>query len=167
MSYRKVRLVEFLRPHIQGTRVFDYGCGDGIITYLISNFCHVTGIDLDVTALKQRFPQNSFCSIDMADFNLTQLPQSDCLLLLDVLEHIPKEFETQFLLKLSSKTKKVIFNIPEISRQEQIIDRNIDIVSLITAMNAWGFRLLEFKHWRILDKEKYNFLVFVKEQNEA
>lgn len=155
ITSRKILLTSYLMPYVHQKKVIDIGCGDGFITTILARWCSIKGYDLSTEVCKKAFPAIPF-------FDITQnLPrEADCILLLDVLEHIEEKEEFRFLEWWSAKTDMVIINIPIHNKQEQIIDRHVSIPDLITRMDKLSFSLDSLRTWNASAKEEYKLMVF-------
>lgn len=161
LTYRKVYLIEQIKKYVYGRNVYDVGCGDGFITAILSGFCNIRGLDLNVENVSKRFPNIAFEEFDIA--NTQDVPiHGNCVLFLDVMEHIPDEKEKEVIQKLSWMADFAILNIPETSHSKQIIERKVDIIRIISRFQSTGMVLRYFEHWGVSRKETYNFMVFKK-----
>lgn len=96
-----------------GSRVVDYGCGEGALSALIARYrgpASLTGVELDAAKIQiaqrvykgERFPLDSrVLRPNMAE---VALRSADLVLLVDVLHHIPFNEQEAFLQELFRKT---------------------------------------------------------------
>jgi SAM-dependent methyltransferase len=126
--YRSAR--EWLERHMDGGAVLDFGCSNGVATYGLDPRLTVFGIDLDSTALEAarkhnpdyRGVQSSMqdfgrCTLDIPFGAGTTSGVSE-VLLLDVLEHAPRQDSADFLntLRISLNPNHALFvSMPLIS----------------------------------------------------
>lgn len=161
---RKQVIMSLVLPYLKlSLSVLDVGCGDGYLTFLMSMFTHVTGVDTDVEAQQKRFPQTEFIARDI----LTGLPDNkyDIVTCFDVLEHIPFDQHYMSLVNISETVKGsglLIFNQPEQTDPSQPIDEVVTVVELINILKTFSFKLIRFENYAISRKESYNFMVFCK-----
>jgi 2-polyprenyl-3-methyl-5-hydroxy-6-metoxy-1,4-benzoquinol methylase len=108
-------LVNYIRT--KGTkRVFDVGCGSGQFAMLLAEFTHVStisGIEIDsrlvanANQLLSRYKNRVLTAFNKYDGKL--LPDSiadhDVVFLIDVLHHVPKPMQTDFLKQLYMRMK--------------------------------------------------------------
>lgn len=100
---------KFIQPHIRGKKVLDVGCWSGQIEKLgIKDAKEIVGIDPGVKAIefaKRKIPKGRFLvgTIDKIPFENDYF---DTVLLLEVLEHIPKNTEIVGLKEINRVLKK-------------------------------------------------------------
>jgi len=97
-------------PYVRNKNVFDYGCGIGLGSYMLSHFAlNVTGFDVSPEAIEEA--AKNFKSPDLS-FITMLTPESlrdiDILVMVEVLEHMEKD-NLHTLLRLISS------NVPEIA----------------------------------------------------
>jgi 2-polyprenyl-3-methyl-5-hydroxy-6-metoxy-1,4-benzoquinol methylase len=105
--------------------VLEVGCGDAFGTALISQTVdQVTATDLDskfITALKQTHALADKIEFKSMNFIEEHFEEAfDAAFCLDVLEHIPKEFESLFITNISKSLKKngdLIVGMPSLESQ--------------------------------------------------
>lgn len=89
-------LVNSLLPSDKGGVIADVGCGTGANIGAFSKTHQCLGVDISETAIKlaeQRFPDVTFKVGSVQDPSISNsISQADCVLLLDVLEHIQDDF---------------------------------------------------------------------------
>ncbi len=108
--------IDAVRP---GTRVLDVGCGPGhVARELEKKNCRVTGIDI-ADGAEERSLQR-FSKIDLNGDSLPFPPDSfDCILILDVLEHLDPAAQRRLLgyIRTGAKTIKpaVIITVPNVA----------------------------------------------------
>jgi SAM-dependent methyltransferase len=89
-------LVEQLLPAKQEHRIIDVGCGTGANVAALADGYQCLGIDTSSDAIalaQQRFPQVRFeCGFAPADV-LGDFAKADLVMLNDVLEHVPNDYE--------------------------------------------------------------------------
>lgn len=77
--------------------VLELGCSEGIgIPFLLNNSSNYVGVDLDKEAIKyakKNYPQYKFLE---ADFLNKKFGEFDCIVSLDVIEHISKDVENNY-----------------------------------------------------------------------
>lgn len=97
--------IDFLKKYIkQGHSVVDLGCGNGLVSFLVSDFSKkVVGIDYNSKAIenakiKYRKHDVQFYALDAIEFLENNEEKYDVLMLSHILEHIdhPKEFLLQY-----------------------------------------------------------------------
>jgi len=85
----------------------------------------------------------------------------DTVLLLDVLEHVPREDERGLLNKINNYNKYLIINIPDQQDDKQPYDRKVNPLSIINYLSRKN-RLHRYQRFAISKEESYNFMVFTK-----
>lgn len=163
ISYRKVHLIELIKPYVENRKVYDIGCGDGLIAASLAFFCNMVAFDLDTEKAARRFKGLKFVDFNMVTDHSVPIG-ADFVLCLDVLEHIPEENESTVLARLAQMGDNVIINLPEQSTGDQIIEREIELTTLIRHFKPHKLRLRKLLHWRVSDEERYNFMVFLKDE---
>ena len=166
----------YKKNSIVPTSVVEVGCGAGGILNQLSiideHINHLSGYDISPQAIsiaKQKI--NEKLSFYNEDYLETNLPVTDLLLVIDVLEHVDDYYN--FLRKISSKGKKFIFHIPlDLScravLKPKILLQQRESVGHIhyftEEMVLWIFKDLGFKiiDWHftkpVIDREKNNSL---------
>ncbi len=113
----------------------------------------MSACDIDIAKVQKQFSNIKFFHKD----NVTE--KYDVILILDVLEHISPYMKEGLLWKLCSKTKMLIINVPEIRKQEQIIDNNVNILELLIFLDSQSMKLIHFENWSTSTEETYNLMV--------
>lgn len=160
-SNRKFILIEKIRKFVRpGDIVFDFGCGDGLISAAIANFgALVTGFDRDTRAVSQKMPFCAFKDLNLYELKNISPLACDVSLILDVLEHVEDEFEKLIIQHIWEGTNKfLIINTPIGQMEEQPIDRPVDWVSILQFLEHIGAKTLLCE--RFLNQ--YMFMVFKK-----
>lgn len=98
--------VEHYSKHDTLLRIIDVGCGRGWLTFLLSVFGDVIGIDPVPSVInfaKQLYPQLTFMELSPEQF-LMEFPEQkfDVIVCSEVIEHVPKQAQSQFFLDLAS-----------------------------------------------------------------
>jgi 2-polyprenyl-3-methyl-5-hydroxy-6-metoxy-1,4-benzoquinol methylase len=106
-----ISLIKTVEP---GQRVGDVGCGSGQFLLLVSEFAkpsYLYGIEIskklidNAKSLFSSRPQNSFFTeYDGTDFP-AQLGEMDIIFLIDVLHHVPKKMQENFIKNLTNSMK--------------------------------------------------------------
>ena len=91
--------------------VLDYGCGFGhLVSYLSDKFDQVSGVDSSrqqiSIALKNNLPVELLQESEYEVWCNRNIEAFDIIFLMDVLEHIPLEYQIQFLKNLGKTLKK-------------------------------------------------------------
>jgi trans-aconitate methyltransferase len=119
----------------QANRILDIGCGIGWSSYAIAaNFLDKTihGIDLSTESVKIAnrlfsHPNIKFNQIDVTEDNFHCLGEFDFIVMLDVLEHIPKHERMKFstsLSKVLSRDGSIFLTCPTILHQNHLRENN-------------------------------------------
>ena len=143
---RVIKLSMFLPPLIGGKRVIDVGCGNRMLTDIMSLYAHVTGIDIEE---------------DITEYKTDK--KYDVVTCLDVLEHIPEDKlgeALRNLWRLCLRGGYVVINLPEQQDESQPLDRKIKPIELITKYRLFDMKLVKLQWFKITDNESYNFMVF-------
>jgi len=112
--YRKSIVVTNLIE--DGSSIMDVGCGEGIVLEFITKRKKIRkaiGVDLSSDAIKQ-LKKRGFSGFvgDITDpRQVKKIPKVDYILLLDIIEHLPKPEKLLFLLKDKFR-KGILINIP-------------------------------------------------------
>jgi methionine biosynthesis protein MetW len=114
-SWQRQRADHILRMIEEGSRVMDIGCGDGALLKYLIDKGGITGIGVDMSQpiLEQTKALGIETHlIDLRDErSLTNLPEVDYILGLEILEHMPESEVLIMNLKLKAR-KGMIFSFP-------------------------------------------------------
>lgn len=93
----KAFFIQFISPK-QNDQVLDIGCGNGVFSrWLTEKGCHVCGLDFSRRALRQAKPyQNGTIQGDIVNLPF-QDAIFDCVVFIEVLEHVPPSLEQHVL----------------------------------------------------------------------
>lgn len=98
-----------------GSKVLDIGCGDGKIREFLKN-CIYFGVDIDKEAIDRLKNQIKPNQVKQLDLNISEIPfkeKFDCILLLDILEHITNPRTLLQKIKKNLKEQgKLIVSLP-------------------------------------------------------
>lgn len=169
----KKLLKEYIKP---GSMVLEIGCGIGIISEYISKLIGRKGIlvatDLsnnNIEYAKKTVKRNNI-RFKVADVLVENLPAEkfNYILLLDLIEHIPKKEHSKLIEKLVNCLRKgglMIFTLPSPEYQEylkekqhetlQVVDETITIHELIKLTSAFGLKPLFFSYKHIFQEWQY------------
>ena len=86
------------------SNILDLGCGRGIIANYIKNFNSYLGIDLVIHTF-EKGSKIKFKKSNCLNFIEKDISKFDTFLLIDILHHIPKNFQESFFNNLISKMK--------------------------------------------------------------
>lgn len=89
----------------ENAMILDLGCGKGILTKYIKNFQQYTGVDIVIPSLINDH-KIKFVKSDCLLFIKNDLSKFNTFLLIDLLHHIPKKNQENFVNNLISKMKK-------------------------------------------------------------
>ncbi|MDD3896392.1 MAG: class I SAM-dependent methyltransferase [Candidatus Peribacteraceae bacterium] len=99
-------LLHAISPPSKNTLLLDIGCGTGGVTHALSKEYQCIGIDPIKEAIdfaRNRFPETDFRIGDASNDVEDLIKKADCIMLMDVLEHI--EDDCLFISKLLEKMK--------------------------------------------------------------
>jgi ubiquinone/menaquinone biosynthesis C-methylase UbiE len=103
----KIKIVKKMLNKEKISNILDLGCGTGFISYSLAKMGYkVTGIDVSekiVISAKKRYKNKNLQFIKKNILKTKLKPQFDCILILDVLEHIRNDLE---ILKKAKKLLK-------------------------------------------------------------
>jgi len=98
-KYSRYKFCAKMIGEIPKVRILELGCGEGLGTILLAENCHeVVGIDIDNDAIewaKVTLKEKSNLYFETDDFIGKTYGIFDVVVLLDVIEHIPKESEKE------------------------------------------------------------------------
>ncbi len=167
--------VKRLTSNIKGKVLLDNGCGTGITLKEIEDFDLKLGIDHSAEALdysKRRNCRNLICG------EVYQLPLKDssvnCILLLDVLEHLNKEKTTlSEIFRVSNKGGVVVVTVPAYQflwsgeDETSLHKRRYVKTRLIKLMESAGFRIEKISYFNsFLMPLIYTMILFNKVFNK-
>lgn len=130
----------------ENKKVFELGCGTGILADYLKQGCFYTGWDLNKNFVNYcRKKGLQVFERDIFDFN--NYPESDVIVISDVIHHImPRDKE--LIRKAKSRTKKLIicepvyqyrfFNMPLYSVYDRLFGDN-DGINNLANRSKWGF----------------------------
>lgn len=124
----------FIDNILQGEKVLDIGCGNGMLTYDIAEKAdEVTGIDIskkNIETAKKKFNRDNLHFI-IEDATCLKLENNfDVIVLSNVLEHIKKRNE--FLSRIKNLAPKILIRVPLLTR---------DWLSVYKKENGFEYRL--------------------------
>jgi len=117
---------KFVANLIGDKRVVDVGCGEGLGSWMLRKYCKsIIGIDTDKRAIewateKYKSKNTSFHCRDFLDCTLAFTP-ADVVTAIDVIEHIPKRKEYDFMARIAfylEDTGFCIIGTPNINMRE-------------------------------------------------
>jgi len=148
------------RNNILFSTVADVGCGAGLVTELFSNQypnIKVTGYDFSVDASKKWKNRKTNSNFNLVNKNYDKsFEQVDCVLCLDVFEHVDDYFG--FLRNLSCKSKYFIFNVPldmnvmkilfglKFARKEVGHIHYFNTYTALETIKDTGYEIIDYKH---------------------
>jgi 2-polyprenyl-3-methyl-5-hydroxy-6-metoxy-1,4-benzoquinol methylase len=114
---REQILVEKVRETLKGraphARILDVGCGAGVFFEALEQFGHVEGIESDPLAVEQSEGWRSRIHAGQLDDTFRPGHSFDLILLLDVLEHVPRPDEMlRCATRLLSPEGRIIATVP-------------------------------------------------------
>jgi 2-polyprenyl-3-methyl-5-hydroxy-6-metoxy-1,4-benzoquinol methylase len=122
-----------LLPTDKASRILDFGCGIGLCLWALraNGFLNSEGIDSDESqvALAKKRGLNAIHLPDSESYLLERKQHYDVVLMLDVLEHIPKDIQLGILRNLSQSIKpdgKIIVVVPNAASIIGYLFKNID-----------------------------------------
>lgn len=92
--------------------IVDVGPGSGTYAKLFGDKCKMIGIEIWAPYIDQFNLSNLYDEIIIGDIRHTILPEADCIILGDVLEHLKKEDVIKLLKRIDDKYKHVIISMP-------------------------------------------------------
>jgi len=161
--------------------VFEVGCGIGTLTELMAKHVQkgtILAVDISEEAIKmaqQRFKNNGRITCEVNDMsNFSSHRNFDCIILPDVLEHIPVEVHEDLFRALGSclSDKGVIcihipdpFSLDRIRTERpdalQIIDQSLSIADIVARMERCGLLLERFERYGLWTLQPdYNWIEF-------
>ncbi len=120
---------KFVGRMVEGkASVLEVGCADGFFSRIVRQYCGgLVAVDRDYGAIgsaknlqRGRDPREGYKEIDFNLWNLLEdgpLTGFDAVYCLDVLEHIPQESETDFLIALAGCAPVAIVGMPSVESQ--------------------------------------------------
>ena len=162
-------------------KVLEVGCGIGVMTALMAEVVRrgtIVAFDLSpgsievARAFNRGSAQVRFAVADARTVELdTSAAPFDFIVLLDILEHIPREAHPQVfarLRQLSDERTVVAINIPSPQYQRwqhehdrsalQVIDQALDTDALLADLYAADFVLDRFETYDVWRRDEYQFL---------
>lgn len=171
---------------LKNSNVLDLGCGIGSFSALIAQFCYlgnVKGYDISDKSIEvaiknyAHLKNISFTSADISTENLDGKLPPDFILLVDVLEHIPREEHAALFQKIAgilSDQSKLIINIPYYAALEyerlhnkdalQIIDEPVELSYLSSLCEKCKLEIKQVETFDMWQKEEYQFIVVEKKK---
>lgn len=148
------------RNNVQFSTVADVGCGAGLVTELFSNQypnVKVTGYDFSVDASKKWKSRKTNSNFSLVNDSYDKSSeQVDCVLCLDVFEHVDDYFG--FLRNLSHKSKYFVFNVPldmnvvkillglKFARKEVGHIHYFNTYTALETLQDTGYEIIDYKH---------------------
>src|SRR4051794_33439252 len=148
----------------RGLRILDVGCGAGVMTYHLSRYGHVTGLDFSGPAITaaRRFSATRFgLRPAFVTGTLNALPSDrrfDVITLFDVLEHVPKPERPAFVRSLRGRLVDgglLFASTPHpastrLRREQgdvtlQIVDEEVELSAVLEETAACGLQLRQFR----------------------
>ncbi len=119
LQFRFEKAAELLKPHVEGKKILDLGCGTGIFYEELqkTNFLHYTGVDLAESAIleaKKKIEgteKETKCSLFSGNIIEFDFPDTDIVVSLGVLDWLDKN-EIKDLFK-KTYPNKFLFSISE------------------------------------------------------
>ncbi|MHA4843899.1 class I SAM-dependent methyltransferase [Flavitalea antarctica] len=169
--------VELIAMVAEGQKVGDIGCGSGQFALLLAEFAkpsYVFGIEINdrlVTNAKKLFSEYASLKFDFEKFDGVHFPDKiselDILFLNDVLHHVPKKNQEQFLSDLISKMKRgASLVIKDIDQSSMLVyfNKTHDLIFAGEIGNELAvsstIELLRRQHLEILDCQKKRMYVY-------
>lgn len=114
-DYQRARAAWIADRVSAGQSVLDLGCGDGAVLLALRERVAIDALGADISDLALEFLQQKGVTVHRCDLSdiasVEALPEVDHVLLLEVLEHMPRPEE--FLLRVRRKARhSVIFSFP-------------------------------------------------------
>jgi len=148
------------KNNIQFSTVVDIGCGAGLVSELFSKQypnAKVTGYDFSVDASKKWKKRKTNSNFSLVNNNYDENSENvDCVLCLDVFEHVDDYFG--FLRGLVNKSKYFIFNIPldmsmmkilfglRFAKKEVGHIHYFNTYTAIETLKDTGYEIVDYKH---------------------
>ena len=132
-------------PLVEGRNILDIGCGAGVVSFLVSERfpqAHVTGVDTNPDAIKiaklafQR-PNLEFRVVDANKLASLKKGSFDCVLLLEVIEHLDNPgLVIDSIGKLLKKGGVFIVSTPNAAGYESFLRNLRKPLKMVTKVNA-------------------------------
>ncbi len=171
----------------KNSKVVDLGCGIGAFTALVARYCKkgiVKGYDLSDKSIEfasnhySKLRNVAFITTDITSHSFAAKYEIDYVLLIDVLEHIPRD-EHEFLFKkiesILNDNTKLIINIPYYAALQyeknnnkdvlQIIDEPVELFYLLSLSEKLNLEIKQVETFDMWQKEEYQFIVMEKKKD--
>lgn len=171
----------------KNSNVLDLGCGIGSFTALIAEYCSegkIKGFDISDKSIEianktySHLKNLSFSASDITNENFSDKKEINFVLLVDVLEHIPREEHETLFRKIESiltDHSKLIINIPYAAALEyerknnkealQIIDEPVELSYLSSLCHKLNLEIKQVETFDMWQKEEYQFIVVEKKKD--
>lgn len=109
----KAETREWFEQHSEIKTVVDVGCGKGTYPHLLRKHnLKWIGIEIYEPYIEEFNLREMYSEIILGDIITCELPDADCIIFGDVLEHLPKENAKEVLTRAEAKYKHIIVSIP-------------------------------------------------------
>lgn len=133
--------------------IIDVGCGEGTYPKLLGNKYEYIGIEIWEPYVEKFGLQDLYKEIILSDVRLCSLPEGDCIIFGDILEHLPKKDALKVLTEAGEKYKHLVLSIPISMKKGEIVSGKIHYGNPNEAhVSSWLFVELEkmFKWDRVI-----------------
>ena len=145
-------IVKWIKP---GIKVLDFGCALGYNSGFLKDVA-VTGVDISpecIRIAKERYPDCSWHCMDICMEEAQQFfpdEQFDCVLMSDVIEHVPMSNWLnlfRFLGKHTTQNSIILASVPNVEFHEQAlkdtpqpVEEKAEVILILDAMQLHGFK---------------------------
>ena len=104
--------------------IVDLGCGSGTYPKLLGDEYHWIGVDIWKPYVERFELKELYDEIITGDIEKCKLPDGDCAILGDVLEHIEKDGMIKTFHRVNRKYKHIVISIPLNSDSQYVFEGN-------------------------------------------
>lgn len=112
VRHGKQEIKQFVQAQTDIRTIVDVGVGSGTYRYLLGKNYYWIGIEIFQPYILKFGLQDVYQQIIVGDISEVELPQADCIIFGDVLEHLPKSKALEVLRSALVKYKHVVVSIP-------------------------------------------------------